>query len=121
MTDALGNLVRFVLIPGQANDVVEVPALLDDVGLGALLADKAFDTHSIVRLVEDRGAVVVIPQRKNRIEKRLLDEHLYEARHLIENYFAKLKEFKRMAMRCDKTDRSFTAMLYLAAGIINSR
>jgi transposase len=113
--------VRFVLTPGQANDVVGVPTLLDDADFGALLADKAFDTHAIVRLVEDRSAVVVIPQRKNRIQKRTIDEELYEARHLIENYFAKLKEFKRIAMRSDKTDRSFTAMLYLAAGIINSR
>jgi len=46
---------------------------------------------------------------------------MYKWRHLIENFLRKLKEFKRIAMRADKTDRSFTAMIHLAAAVINSR
>ncbi|MDB5516253.1 MAG: putative transposase, partial [Tardiphaga sp.] len=46
---------------------------------------------------------------------------MYKWRHLIENFFCKLKDFKRIAMRCDKTDQSFAAMIYLAAAVINSR
>ena len=63
----------------------------------------------------------MIPQRKNRIIKRPYDTDTFKARHLIENFFAKLKEFKRIAMRSDKTDQSFKAMIYLAATTINSR
>lgn len=86
-----------------------------------MLADKAFDVEWIREALEKQKAEAVIPQRKNRIVKRDYDKTTYKARHLIENFFAKLKEFKRIAMRSDKTDQSFKAMIYLAAATINSR
>ena len=58
------------------------------------------------------------PRRKHPPD---FDKDLYKWRHLIENFFGKLKEFKRSALRADKTDQSFEAMIYLAAAIINSR
>lgn len=121
LTDALGNLVRFVLMPGQHYDTVGVPALIEDVAFDALLGDKAFDIKSIADELDRRGAQIVIPQRKNRLDKRPFDRHLFKSRHLIENFFAKLKEFKRIAMRSEKTDHAFSAMILLAASIINSR
>jgi transposase len=51
----------------------------------------------------------------------MIDAQLYKWRHLIENFFCKLKEFKRIAMRADKTDQNFEACIYLAAALINSR
>ena len=121
LTDALGNLVRFKLMPGQHYDTVGVPPLIDGIDFGGLIADKAFDIHSIIDDLDQRRAEIVISQRKNRIVKRPLDVDIYRWRHLIENFFAKLKEFKRIAMRSEKTDRSFSAMVYLAAAVINSR
>ncbi|POF61118.1 hypothetical protein KMAL_32670 [Novacetimonas maltaceti] len=121
MTDALGNLVRFTLIPGQHYDTVGVMPLLEPADFEGLLADKAFDVHWIVDTIRAQGARVVIPQRRNRLDRRPFDKALFKARHLIENFFCKLKEFKRIAMRSDKTDRSFAAMIYLTAAIINSR
>ncbi|CUW47544.1 Transposase DDE domain protein [Novacetimonas hansenii] len=121
MTDALGNLVRFTLIPGQHYDTVGVAPLLELADFKALLADKAFDAHWIVDALHAQGACVVIPQRKNRLDRRPFDAALFKARHLIENFFCKLKEFKRIAMRSEKTDKSFAAMIYLTAAIINSR
>ncbi|EFG83136.1 hypothetical protein GHA01_29270 [Novacetimonas hansenii] len=121
MTDALGNLVRFTLIPGQHYDTVGVAPLLEPADFKALLADRAFDVHWIVDALHAQGACVVIPQRKNRLDRRPFDAALFKARHLIENFFCKLKEFKRIAMRREKTDRSFAAMIYLTAAIINSR
>lgn len=121
MTDALGNLVRFTLIPGQHYDTVGVAPLLEPADFGGLLADKAFDVHWIVDAIRAQGACVVIPQRKTRLDRRPFDGALFKARHLIENFFRKLKEFKRIAMRSDKTDRSFAAMIHLTAAIINSR
>ena len=67
------------------------------------------------------GAKVVISQHPRRCQPRTIDEELYKWRHLIENYFCKLKEFKGIAMRADKTDESFSAMICLAAAVINSR
>jgi transposase len=108
-------------MPGQNYDTVGVPPLIEGVEFEALLADKAFDIHSICDELDRRGAKTVIPQRKNRINKRPFDPHLFKSRHLIENFFCKLKEFKRIAMRSEKTDKAFTAMIYLTAAIINSR
>ena len=121
LTDALGNLVRFVLLPGQRFDTVGVPPLLDGVAFGALIADKAFDSNAIIADLDARGAKAVISQRPRRIKPLNIDAEMYKWRHLIENFFCKLKEYKRIAMRSDKTDHSFAAMINLAAAVIASR
>jgi transposase len=121
LTDALGNLVRFVLLPGQRHDTVGVAPLIKDVGFGGRIADKAFDANWIIADLSERGAKVVISQRPKRKAPLDIDRDLYTWRHLIENFFCKLKEFKRVAMRSDKTDSSFAAMIYLGSAIINSR
>ncbi len=121
LTDALGNLVRFVLLPGQRFDTVGVPPLIDGVTFGALIADKAFDSNAIVAELDARGAKVVISQHPRRAKPLDIDAEMYKWRHLIENFFCKLKEFKRIAMRADKTDRSFATMIHLAAAVIASR
>jgi transposase len=111
LTDALGNLVRFVLLPGQRFDTIGVPPL----------ADKAFDSNDIITNLNERGAKIVISQHPRRTTPLRIDTEMYKWRHLIENFFCKLKEFKRIAMRADKTDLSFQAMIHLAAAVINSR
>ena len=121
LTDALGNLVRFVLLPGHRYDTIGVAPLIDGVAFGGLIADMAFDSNAIVAELNQRGAKVVIAQHPRRTLPLQIDLDLYKWRHLIENFFGKLKEFKRIAMRADKTDRSFTAAIYLAAAVINSR
>jgi transposase len=121
LTDALGNLVHFVLLPGQRCDIIGVPPLIETIAFDGLIADKAFDTNAITAELDARGAMVVISQHPGRAIKRRIDTELYKWRHLIENFFCKLKEFKRIAMRADKTDQSFSAMIYLAAAVINSR
>ena len=121
LTDALGNLVRFVLLPGQRFDTVGVAPLIEGIEFGALIADKAFDSNDIIADLNERGAKVVISQHPRRATPLQIDTEMYKWRHLIENFFCKLKEFKRIAMRADKTDQSFEAMIYLAAAVINSR
>ena len=121
LTDALGNLVRFELLPGHRFDTVGVEPLLDGVEFGGLIADKAFDSDRIIADLNARGAKIVISQHPRRTKPLPLDRELYKWRHLIENFFCKLKEFKRIAMRADKTDRSFAAMIYLVAAVIHSR
>src|SRR6478752_4815517 len=121
LTDALGNLVRFVLLPGQRFDTVGVPPLIGGLAFNALIADKAFDCNAIISDLDARGAKVVISQHPRRAKPRTIDEEMYKWRHLIENFFGRLKEFKRIAMRADKTDQSFASMIYLAAAVLNSR
>ena len=119
LTDALGNLVRFVLLPGF--DTVGVAPLIDDLAFEGFIADKAFDSNSIVADLKERGAKIVVSQHPRRASPLSLHAEIYKWRHLIENFFGKLKEFKRVAMRADKTDQSFAANILLAAAIINSR
>jgi transposase len=121
LTDALGNLVRFTLLPGQRYDTVGVAALIKDISFGTLIADKAFDADWIIAELNKRGARIVISQRPQRTNPLPIDAEIYKWRHLIENFFCKLKEFKRVAMRSDKTDTSFAAMIHLASAVFNSR
>ncbi len=117
----MGNLVRFTLLPGQRYDTIGMAPLIKDTEFGGLIADKAFDANWVIAELNKRGAKVVISQRPKRKAPLEIDLDVYKWRHLIENFFCKLKEFKRVAMRSDKTDTSFAAMIYLGAAIINSR
>ena len=121
LTDALGNLVRFVLLPGHRFDTVGVAPLIQDLEFGALIADKAFDSNALIADLDERGAKVVISQHPRRASPRPIDRDIYKWRHLIENFFSKLKEFKRIALRSDKTDQCFSAMIHLAAAVIHSK
>jgi transposase len=121
LTDALGNLVRFELMPGNRFDTVGVAPLIEGVQFGAMIADKAFDSDWIVADLNERGAKVVISQHSRRKKPLEIDLEVYKWRPLIENFFCKLKEFKRIALRADKTDQSFSAMIHLAASLIRLR
>jgi transposase len=79
-----------------------------------LIADKAFDSNWIIEDLNERRPKIVISQH----QRRDIDKDIYKWRHPIENFFGKLKEFKRIAMRRDKTDSSFEAMIYLATAVI---
>ena len=121
LTDAVGTLVRFVLMPGQRFDAVGVAPLIEGVEFAGLIADKAFDSDVIIQDLNERRAKIVISQHPRRSKPLIIDAEIYKRRHLIENFFCKLKEFKRIALRSDKTDASFSAMIYLTAALINSR
>ena len=119
--DALGCLIRFVLLPGQRHDMVGVEPLIRDVSFDALLADKAFDVNWLRAELNQRGASAVIPPKSNRKQQIPYDKDIYRWRHLVENYFAKIKEFRGIATRYDKTDTSCGANLNLVATVIAMR
>jgi transposase len=121
LVDALGNLVRFVLLPGQRHDSAGVAPLLTDLDFAALLADKAFDSDGLRTELDNRGAVAVIPPKANRVTTILCDFEMYKWRHLVENFFCKIKEFRRIATRYDKTDTSFAAMIHLVGSVLATR
>jgi transposase len=119
LVDALGNPVGFHLTGGQAHDLVGADELLPEMEADMLIADKAFDADKrVIELLAAAGKSAVIPPKANRKLPRKFDRHLYAARHLIENFFAKLKQFRAIATRYDKTARNFLAAVHLAASVI---
>ena len=85
----------------------------------ALLADKAFDADErVLDKLAAAGKTAVIPPKANRKSSRTFDQHIYKARHLIENFFAKLKQFRAIATRHDKTAQNFLNAVHLAAAVI---
>ncbi len=121
LVDALGNLVRFLLLPGQRHDSLGVAPLIADIDFAALLADKAFDIDWLRAEWDKRGAQAVIPPKAHRRQPIACDFHMYRWRHLVENFFCPLKAFRRIATRYDKTDESFAAMIHLAGSAIALR
>lgn len=117
--DALGNPVDFTLEPGQACDLEGSDVFLESITAGALLADKAFDADErVLKRLEERGIEAVIPPKSNRIVQRTYDKHLYKARHLIENFFLKLKQFRAIATRYDKTAKNFLGAIFLVGAYV---
>jgi transposase len=115
VVDALGNLARFVLLPGQRHDSIGVAPLIAGIDFDALLGDKAFDSDWIRAELDNRGATAVIPPMASRAGHIPCDFEMYKWRHLVENFFCNLKAFRRIATRYDKTDTSYAAMIHLAA------
>ncbi len=98
--DALGNPLGFALTGGQAHDLAGADALLPGMEAEALIADRAFDADArVLEPLAAAGKAAVIPPRRHRRQQRDYDRHLYKARHLIENFFAKLKQFRGIATR----------------------
>ena len=119
LVDALGNPTKFLLTAGQAHDLRGADAFLPELEAEVLIADKAYDVD--VRVIEPLSAAgkrAVIPSKSSRTTPRPLDRQLYKARHLIENFFCKLKQFRAIATRYDKLARNFLAGIHLAATAI---
>ena len=119
MVDALGNPTASFLTGGQAHDLDGADALLGDIAAPIVIADKGYDAEArVLAPLRAVGTVAVIPPRRNRTEQRDYDAHLYEPRHLIENFFRKVKQFRAIATRYDKTARNFLAAVHLVATVI---
>ena len=117
--DALGNPTGFTLTPGQACDLDGADILLPRIKADILIGDKGFDADErVIVPLEQAGIIVVIPPKANRKQPRPYDKELYKARHLIENFFARLKQFRAIAARYDKRAINFLAGIYLASTII---
>ena len=112
--DALGNPLRFKLTPGNLSDVGQAAKLVEGLSAKALLADKGYDSNSIVELAPAGGMEAIIPSRRNRKLPHPLDSMRYFARHLVENLFQRMKIFRRVATRFEKLDERFLGFIYIA-------
>jgi transposase len=116
--DALGNLIRFVLLPGHRHDITSFDALMAGIYCLALIGDKAFDAHWLRNRLADAHIEAVIPLREGTSGHAAHDKDKYKWRHLIENFFCKIKAFRRIATRYEKTDACFASMINLVALVL---
>ena len=114
----MGNPLRFILTAGQCHDSPQAEALIEGYATQALITDKGYDSVPLISVVEANGTKMVIPPRSNRTEQREYDKHLYKERHLVECFINKIKHYRRIATRYEKTACSFFSMLCLAAAMI---
>ena len=113
--NGLGLPVKLVLTPGQAADVTQAETLIDGVPFAVAIADKGYDSRRLVRAIRARGAEAVIPSRSNSTTPRVIDRERYKDRNLVERFWAKVKVYRRVATRYEKTARNFLAMLHVAS------
>jgi transposase len=92
--------------------------LIEGLPAQTVMADTAYDSDRIRRAVADKGALAVIPNNPSRAKKHPLDEHLYAQRHLVECCFSRLKQFRRVATRFEKTSANYLAVVTIAAVVL---
>ena len=105
--------VRALITEGTTADCTQAIALIDGFEAEYLLADRGYDTNSILEHVEHHGISSVIPPKKNRKMQREYDKELYKARHLVENTFLYLKKWRGIATRYAKNAASFLAAVHI--------
>ena len=111
----MGLPVEFHLTPGQEADVTHAETLLKDHAPEKVIADKGYDSDALVKKIESQGAEAVIPPKKNRIHPRTYDRHTYKERNHVERFWNKMKQFRRIATRYEKTKRNFLAFVHVGA------
>jgi transposase len=116
MVDARGLPVALTLTPGQASDKAAVAALLDaHPGPGDVVADRGYDARAVLAMIEARGGRGHIPTQRDRKAQRSVDPALYRKRNLIERFFNKLKHFRKIATRYEKTARNYLSAVLIAS------
>jgi transposase len=115
--DAAGRLLDFVLVPGQAHELAPTLQLLKRLPRAPTwaLADMACDATEFRSAVEAMGATPVVPSRKNAKQKKPCPGFIYRHRNLIERCWSRLKEWRAIATRYDKTATSYAAGIAIAA------
>lgn len=116
--DALGYPLRFILTGGQASDSLVAMPLLEGFSFQFALADRGYDADEILQTIQKREAIAVIPPKCNRKIQRHYNRDIYKERNLIERFFNRIKHFRRVATRYEKTACNYLAMLTLASIVL---
>lgn len=114
----LGCPVRFALTAGHRGDAPQAAPLIEGLPAEVVMADAAYDSDQLRQKIAGKGALAVIPNNPSRALKYALDPHLYAQRHLVECCFSRLKQFRRVATRFEKTARNYLAVVTLAAIVL---
>ena len=110
--------MRFRLTAGQASDIGQGPALIQDFACDFVIADKGYDSDAFVAQIQAQGATAVIPPRANRKVPRESDKHWDRERHLVECCINKLKHFRRVFSRFEKFAKNYLSFVYFASPLI---
>ena len=116
--DALGNPLRIRLTPGQAHDITQAEALVSGLPAEILIADKAFDADAFRAHLSEHDIRAVIPSNRSRAQAIAHDPELYKERHIVECFINKIKDFRRIATRYDKTAQAFLSMICIACMMV---
>ena len=111
----LGLPMRILLTPGQTADVTQAEHLLEGIPAEVVIGDKGYDSKAVVRIIEATGAEAVIPPRKNAKKPRAYDKERYKDRNLCERLWQKIKQYRRVATRYEKTARNFLGFVLVAS------
>lgn len=118
LCDALGMPIKFIVTAGQESDMLQAVPLLTNQSASYVIADKGYDADAIINHIKYMNAEPVIPPKSNRIVQRFYDKYLYKDRNLIERFFNKLKQFRKIATRFEKIKTNFEGLLYLACSFL---
>ena len=122
LVDANGNPICLKLTKGQAHDGRSAVDMLEQIGAGqTLLADRAYDSDALRKSLADRGAWANVKPMPGRINIPAFSHFLYRYRNLVERFFNKIKNFRRIATRYDKLRKTFFAAVYLCASFLMAR
>ena len=113
--------VRLLLTQGTTADCTQAIPLMEGIEAEHLLADKGYDTNQVVEAALARQINPVIPPKANRKEQRSYDKDLYKLRHLVENAFLHLKQWRGVATRYAKNSASFLAICQIRALVLWTR
>jgi transposase len=113
--DGLGNPLHVHLTPGNIHDVTEADKLIAQAQGENFIGDKGYDSNAVIEAVEKKEMKAVIPPKANRKDQRKIDRHLYKERHLVENFFCKIKRYRRVATRYEKTAANFLGFVLFAS------
>jgi transposase len=113
--NALGHPVELRLTAAQESDVTQAEGLLAGHEPDVVITDKGYDSDEVVAGVRSRGAEAVIPPRKNRVAPREIDWHLYRARAIVEWFWSKIKQYRRVATRYEKKAQNFLAFVHVTS------
>ena len=119
--NGLGLPVKLLLTPGQAADVTQAKTLLEGVPFEVVIGDKGYDSKDVVRAIQAKGGQAVIPSQRSRKTQRVIDDDRYKDRNLVECFWGKMKQYRRVATRYEKTARNFLAMIHVASIMVMLR
>lgn len=116
--DSLGNPLKIIITPGNSNDITQADALLEGISNAYVIADKGYDSKPLRDKLIKNNCTPVIPSRSNALNPYQYDKHIYKERHLIECFFSKIKYFRRIFSRFDKSARNFASFIAFVGAFI---
>lgn len=113
------SILRIIMTAGHRSDCPYGPPLVDGFRPRAILADRAYDTNTMIAKAAALKAELVVPSKSNRKFPRCIAKNVYKRRNIIERVIGRLKDFRRVSMRFEKTDSNYFGFVYIAALLYN--